>query len=164
MKTSELWVFAAITGQSKYAASSFGRASLLGELRLEIQKVCDGAEVTSSAVPEESEDYDPMAEVEQVDEDAQKNAKTRGRGQKRTRYYKNLVTKKVVSLDMPVRCREEDPNCTEVRKIRVYIEDRKQIWLDLADVEWAARYLYIQNLLKGAPLIPEDSTGPCPAP
>ena len=105
-----------------------------------------------------------MAEVEQVDEDVQKNAKTRGRGQKRTRYYKNLVTKKVVSLDMPVRCREEDPNCTEVRKIRVYIEDRKQIWLDLADAEWAARYPYVQNLLKGVPLIPEDSTGPGPAP
>ena len=160
LAVSEMWLIAATTGQSKYSASSFGRTSLLDDVRLEIQKLCDRADVTS-AVPGESEEYDPMAEVEQVDDDVQKNIKkTSGRGQKRTRYYKNLVSKTVASLDMPVRCREEDPNCTEVRKISVYIEDRKQIWLDLADVEWAVQYLYIQNLLKGVPLVPDDSTGP----
>ena len=61
---------------------------------------------------------------------------------------------------MPARCPEDAPNCTEVRNIRLYIEDRVQVWLDLTDVEWAVRFLYVQNLLKGVPLIPEDSTGP----
>ena len=57
---------------------------------------------------------------------------------------------------MPAQCPEENPNCTEVRKIRLYIEDRQQIWLDLEDVVWAVRYLYIQNLLNGGPA---DSRG-----
>ena len=61
---------------------------------------------------------------------------------------------------MPARCPEVAPNYTEVRKIRLYIEDRVQVWLDLADVEWAVRFLYVHNLLKGVLLIPEDSTGP----
>ena len=101
-----------------------------------------------------------MAEVEQADHDVQTTPKTRGRGQKRTRYYKNHVSKQVVTLSMPARCPEEAPNCTEVHTIRLYIGDRQQVWLDLADVEWAVRFLYVQNLFKGVPLIPGDSTGP----
>ena len=48
--------------------------------------------------------------------------------------------------------------------IKVYVEDRKQIWIALADVEWAVRYLYIQKRLNGVPLIPDDSTGSVDAP
>ena len=91
-------------------------------------------------------------------------ASKRAGGQKRQRYYKNHRTKTIVRLEMHVRCPEEDPTCTEMRKIRVYIEDRKQIWLDIADVEWAVRCLYIQNHLKGVPLIPDDSVGPAGVP
>lgn len=158
---SETWLIMAATGQAKYTGSSFGRTSLLEDLRVEIQKLCDGeGSSVSQAISKESEEYDPMAEVEQDDEDVQNTTKTRGRGQKRNRYYKNHFRKQVVTLSMPARCPEEDPHCTEVRNIRLYIEDRVQIWLDLADVEWAVRFLYVQNLLKGIPLITEDSTGP----
>ena len=101
-----------------------------------------------------------MTEVEGDNENTPNAGKTKGRGLKRIRYYRNHVAKTIVSLDMPVRCPEEDPTGTERRKIRIYIEDRRQIWLDLADVEWAVRYLYIQNHLKGVPLIADDSTGP----
>ena len=161
MAVSETWLIMATTGQAKHTASSFGRTSLLEDLRLEIQKLCDGEESSySPAKSKESEDYDPMAEVDQDDQHPQNTTKTRGRGQKRARYYKNHVSKQVVTLSMPARCPEEDPNCTKVRNIRLYIEDRVQVWLDLADVEWAVKFLYVQNLLKGVPLIPEDSTGP----
>ena len=101
-----------------------------------------------------------MAEVEQEDGAPASASKTRGRGQKRNRYYKNHRANTTARLDMPVRCPGEDPTCTDIRKIRIYMKDRKQIWLDLADVEWAVRYLYIQNRLKGVPLIPDDSAGP----
>ena len=89
---------------------------------------------------------------------------TKGKGLKRMRYYKNHRSKSIVTVDMPVRCPEEDPIGTERRQIRLYVADRRQIWLDLADVEWAARYLYIQKPLKGVPLIVDDSTGPGGAP
>ena len=164
LATSEAWLIAAVTGNSKYTSSSFGRTSLLQELRDHISKMCDGEEVAPSsvvaAVPQ-GDDYDPMEEVELTDAPAQRSpSKAVGQGKKRTRYYKNLVVGKIVPLDMPVRCPEEDPQCTELRTIRVYVENRIQLWLDLADVEWAVRYLYVQNLLKGVPLIPDESTGP----
>lgn len=162
LSVAEPWLIMATTGASKHTASSFGRTSLLEDLRINIQKMCNGAESSASAVPE-SEDYDPMAEVEEVEAPAQVGPKTVGRGQKRTRYYKNHAMKQIVTLDMPVRCPEEDPKCKEVRTIKLYIEDRVQIWLDIADVEWAVQYLYVQNLLKGVPLVPEDSTGPVAA-
>ena len=160
MAVTEPWLIMATTGQNKHRASSFGRTSLLDDLRLEIQKLCDGAESSSSAVPMENEEYDPMAEIEHVDQSVQASPKTRGRGQKRTRYYKNHVSKQAATLSTPARCPEEDPHCKETRSIRVYIEDRRQIWLDIADVDWAVRYLYVQNLFKGVPLVPDDSTGP----
>ncbi|MDA8583445.1 hypothetical protein N9L68_04410 [bacterium] len=76
-------------------------------------------------------------------------ARRRGRGQNRTRYYQTHEFKKVVALNMPTQCPEECPKRTEVRKARLCIEDRQQIWFELEDVELAARYLHIQNILKG---------------
>ena len=33
--------------------------------------------------------------------------------------------------------------------LRLFIVDRKQVWLCIDDVEWAWRYMYVQNMLKG---------------
>ena len=100
-----------------------------------------------------------MAEVEQVDAEVHSPSKTRGRARKRIRYYKNHASSTVVTLNVPVRCPEQDPNCTAMRKIRLYITDRRSFWFDLADMEWAVRYLYVQNPFKGVPLFLEDSMG-----
>ena len=129
----------------------------MDSLREECKKLCDGEESSARDISRESEDYDPMAEVEQVDAEVHSPSKTRGRGQKRVRYYKNHASNTAATLNVPERCPEQDPNCTAFRKVRLYITDRRSLWLDLADVEWAVRYLYVQNLLKGVPLIPEDS-------
>ncbi len=80
-------------------------------------------------------------------------------GGKRTRYYKNHASKTVVMVDMPVRCPEEDASCTDMRTVTLYIADRKSIWVALSDVEWAIKYLFVQNYLKGVPLIPDDDVG-----
>ena len=61
---------------------------------------------------------------------------------------------------MPARCPEEDPNCTEIRTVRLHIVDRQQIWLHIDDVEWAIRYLFAQNQFKkGIPLVTDDDEG-----
>ena len=161
----EKWLVMATTGQSKYTGSAFGRTALLDELRNKVQALCDGNDASYSA-PEvnECEEYDPMAEVDQDGQDCQASSPTKSRGAKRMRYYKNCARERIETFDMPVRCPQEDPNCSEFRKIKVYIQDRKQIWLDIQDVEWALRYLYVQHLLKGVPLVLEDSTGPGPVP
>ena len=164
LATSENWLLAATTGVLRYTASSFGRTSLLDELRAELQKHCDGLLDACEGAPEPVEnddDYDPMAEVAADSAVAEAGGtKTVGRGLKRNRYHRTHRKKTVVRLTMPVRCKEEDPNCTEMRNIRMYVEDRKQLWLDLADVDWCVKYLYIQNHLKGVPLVSDDSTGP----
>ena len=66
----------------------------------------------------------------------------------------------IATFDMPVRCPEEDPECTEVRQVRLYVVDRKVVWLHIDDVGWAVGYLYVHNILKGFPLVLDDSIGP----
>ena len=161
MSYSEDWLLFATTGQRRYWAGAFGRTSLLLDLRDKLQKYCDGEVSSSSGAKIHSEDYDPMMEVEQGEADNEASpAKIKGQGQKRMRYFRNPNKNSIVTLDMPTRCPEEDAYCTELRQIKLYVKDRKVIWLHIDDVEWAMRYLYVQNLLKGVALVPDDSTGP----
>jgi len=99
MVVTETWLIVATTGQAKYTASSFGRTSLLDELRNKVVAICDGA-----ADVKENEDYDPMEEVDQDGHDDQALSQTRNRGVKRMRYYKNHAREKIETFDMPVRC------------------------------------------------------------
>ena len=158
----EAWLIMATTGNTKAAGSAFGRTTLLDDLRAKVASVCNGDDLSADATNiRGGGEYDPMAEVE---DERDKNA-TSSEGPaeplaKRARYYTNHACERIATLPMPVRCPEEDPNCTEFRTIRMYIADRRQLWLDIADVEWAVKYLYAQVQLKGVPLVPADSTGP----
>ena len=76
-----------------------------------------------------------MEEVEGGNEGSPSAPRAKGRGQKRLRYYDDYAAKTVATLDVHTRCPEEDPTGTERRRIRVYIVDRVQVWLDLEDVE-----------------------------
>ena len=158
---SEQWLLFATTGQRRYSAGSFGRTSLLEDLREKVQKYCDGEGSSSSGVQIPSEDYDPMMEVEQDEEGNEASpANIKSQGQKRMRYFRNPARDSIVTFDVPARCPEEDAHCTEVRQIKLHIVDRKEVWLHVGDVEWAVRYLYVQNLFKGVPLVPDGSAGP----
>ena len=164
LSTRENWLVHCTTGFCKTSVSAFGRTSLLGEMREELRKHCDGlveyTEGHAEGAGKDDDDYDPMADIEADSAVADGASRTVGRGVKRMRYYKNHGTKTVVVFPMPVRCKEEDPDCTEYRTIRMYIADRKQLWLDMADLDWAMKYLYVQHHLKGVPLVADDSTGP----
>ena len=89
-----------------------------------------------------------------------KKAKTRGGAGSRNRYVTSEAKATIFYTTMPEKPLEEDPNGTVERKIALYIQDRVTIWLALEDVAWAVRYLYVQNMLKGIPLVQPDSTGP----
>ena len=78
----------------------------------------------------------------------------------RKRYAKNKAKTKIVYAKVRELTPEEDPNGTEKRRICLFIDDRKTIWLDIEDVPWAIRFLYVQNMLKGVPLVQDESTGP----
>ena len=178
--TRETWLIQATTGNSKYNGSSFGRTSLLDVLHSTTRQYCDGelaaedaatdaeaaaADLPFAAVAAQGDDHDPMAEIDDADSQGQSPpTKLAGNGVKRARYYKNHNKGKVVTVSLPERCAEEEPNCVDVRNIKLYIEDRKQLWVAMGDVAWVVQILYVQNLLKGVPLIPEDSAGPGGAP
>ena len=61
---------------------------------------------------------------------------------------------------MASRCPEIDPECIQMRPVKLFIEDRKKVWLALDDVSWAMKYLSQQNQLKGVPLVDDSDTGP----
>ena len=62
---------------------------------------------------------------------------------------------------MPVNCPVVDPDGVgETCLVTLYIHDRQQIWIDVDNLDWAVRYLYAQNLLRGVVLVSEDDTGP----
>ena len=55
---------------------------------------------------------------------------------------------------------EGDPMSTSAITIELYVVDRKQrnqLWLDLDDLEWAVRFMYMQIVLKPDP-VPCDDT------
>lgn len=161
LSCSEPWLLYATTGQRRYSAGSFGRTSLLEDLRQQVQKYCDGEGSSADGAQMLDEDYDPMMEVEQDGGASQGSpGKIKSHGQTRMRYFRNVARSSIVTFDVPVRCPEEDAERTELRQIKLYIVDRKEVWLHIDDVGWAVRYLYVQNLLKGVPLVPDDSTGP----
>ena len=139
--------------RSNIAARPFGRTTLLEDLRKEVQKYCDG-EVSSAAVA--AADFDPMLDI--MADDALVTHVRRRQDGKRARYVKSF-RQEVISVIMPERCPEEDDTGTQVRRVRLFIVDRQQIWLHMDDVEWAVKYLYVQNHLKGVPLVDDDSIG-----
>ena len=163
MSAREQWLIMATTSQKQYSAGMYGRQSLLDILHDKVHKHCDGEVLcdgeASSSSPKASDEHDPMMEVQQDQVDSGCSSKIKGPGQKRMRYYHNLARDSIATFDMPVRCPEEDPHCTDVRQIRLYVVDRSVVWLHMNHLEWATRYLYTQNLLKGVALVPDDSPG-----
>ena len=107
---------------------------------------------------EDSHERDPMDEV--LQDEASSPLVTKPQGQKRKRTRATHPKDPVLTVSMPVRCPEEDPVCTDVRRVRLHVQDRKTIWLHIDDVEWAVRFLFMQSHLKGVPLVRDDSTGP----
>ena len=130
-------------------------------------RLAANGELESSPPPEEldvEEEQDLMDPMDMVDAAAEKGSpakKINWSGKAVRNYYVDNVAKsKVFYADVPAKTPEEDPSGTEMRKVGLYIHDRQTIWLDIEDVAWAVRFLYIQNLLNGVPLVPSDSTGP----
>ena len=68
--------------------------------------------------------------------------------------------KSVLSLDMPEFPPEHYTEATAQRTIKVYCLDPRQLWLDIKDVPWAIRFLYLQNLHQGVPAVSNDDEGP----
>ena len=164
MLASEPWLIGAVTGQK--AHGMLCRTTLLTTLHSFVEQACNG-ELDTRAAEEEGGneqklEYDPMEEIEVDDDD---NPRSRGVGyidpnSKRARYQKNKAKNRLLTVTVPAVAPEQDPMSTSTRTIKLYVVDRKQVWLDLDDVEWALRVLYMQFVLKGVPVVSPDDAGP----
>ena len=170
--TNQRWLITATTGvKTGYSKNMFGSKCLVDALHDVVLQACNGdLETTETAMEEEGggeEEYDPMNEVDCAEVDISPAKKprqeTRGCGDKRARYYKNHAKGRILDIDFPKYPPEIVADCREKRSIQLLIATRQQVWLRLEDVPWAVKYLYIQGVLKGVPLVAADSRGPCAA-
>ena len=157
LASTEAWLLAATTGSTKAVGSPFGRTTLLGRLREQLRQFYDTplAPITT----EDNQAGDPMDDI--LEGAASSPRVTTPQGQQRGRKRATHSPNAVLTVSMPVRCPEEDPKCTELREVRLYVKDRDTIFLHIDDVEWAVRFLFMQSQLKGVPLVQDDSIGPC---
>lgn len=139
--------------------SAFSRTSLLTILCVHIMRLADGTHALDATPVAGDEDYDPMSEICSAPATAGTTClPTDVRG--RVRYYKNRAKNGIVTVNEASRCREIDPTCTQMRPVKLYITDRKAVWLLLDDVAWAVRYLFHQHRMKGVPSVDDTDAGP----
>jgi len=162
MSAAEAWLLSSTTGSCRTSGSSFHRTSLLGDLRVHINRICDAGIGDTVDNPMES---DPMLELAEnpgaicVGKHGKFHATKHAKVQ-RWRYRANMAKHCISTFDMPYECPEIDPTGTKLRTVTVYVQDRLQIWLSVDDVAWAVEYLYKQNSLKGIPVVAADDAGP----
>jgi hypothetical protein len=161
MGSSEQWLLHATCGKGARSIVGFGRTSLVDLLRTHIVRLCDGTDALEARQPVVTEDseYDPMDEINNVQ--TSNNATVlHADAQGRTRYYGDRARNCITTVNVPCNPPELDPTCRQMRAVTLYITDRKTVWLLLADVSWAIRYLFDQHRLKGVAVVDDDDPGP----
>ena len=180
--TTERWLISMTTGTANYRGGLYGPRSLFDLLHGLVEKGADGqGRLIKGRMPRPStgpcdddapDEPDPMDEIQCID----LGRGGGGRAMKRPRVqdpggvrpHRNPHKGDVVEFEVPKRCPEEDPDCTEKERIRLYIQDKRSIWLHADNLQWAVSYLQCQHWLKGVPLVagcdPGPGAGPDPAP
>ena len=141
------WLVSAAWGEcsTRHRTHGFDEDNLLESLRDKVKQYSDG-ELSADPV-DPNADFDPMDAIgtePSSSDTSPSKTKHRGGGRgggTRVRYYKNHARGKVVHVDMPASGHAPDQISPEVRQIRLFIMDRKTIWLHQDDVEWVVRIL-----------------------
>ena len=125
------WVCGAVLGYKGVGVGS-GRTTLIHTLREKIEGIatCNDEE----AIAEEERLDDPMEQMEIL-------VAARPRARKR----------KIKNEARTVRMPEFPPGADQgerYKDVRLYIVDKKQMWLHKDDVPWALRYLFMEHSLK----------------
>ena len=150
------WILHATAGQGRrWTHSLSARTTLVDRLRTCVQQACDGV----LEAPVTSDERDPMDDVD-VSDDESPSKRSKQHDGKRLRYTKVVYKNSIVEVPFPERPPEVAKDVGDVQTIKLYIEDRKKIWLHIDHVPWALRWMYIQIQLKGVPLVDADSAGP----
>ena len=159
------WLVKAVTGYYNPGHGSIYRTTLLKDLRLIVQRAVEGdmplQDASAVAEEDDNQEDDPMDEIE-LETPTKLNRCKRRRVDNSSKQRRQFIANKhkVVETEFPQVPPEVDPHCEANRKVRLYIADRKQVYLHQQDVDWAVKYMYAQNMLKGVGFVPGDSAGP----
>jgi hypothetical protein len=163
MSGTETWLQACVVGPNGHCRnSSFARSSLLDTLRARITRKADGIDDLGedAAVAAVDDEYDPMDEIGSAPARGPTTIQLETDKQGRSRYYGNRAKNCIVTVNVACRCPEVDPTCTQMRAVKLFIVDRKTVWLSVDDVAWAIGYLHEQVHLKGVPAVADNDAGP----
>ena len=159
----ECWLCKAVTGVTTSSHTSIGRTTLIEDLLKLVVRASDGEIPTNDDAVVTADDDDHGADpMDDIDIEAAPIEEA-GRGRKRTRGQlkkTNAARGKLLTVELPATCPELDPKSTEKRNVTLLIQDRKTVWLLLEDVDWAVKYMYAQNLLKGVASVSPEDEGP----
>ena len=144
----EPWLIACASGSTKNALPK-GKSSFVETLKHQLTQACNGRlpthalaqtgsnQTARSTTGDLSDDEDLIPLIELLDQ----IPGTRGKGRNRMRYYTNHCKGRVIQIEMPATAPPKDPTCTEKRMVCIYVEDRRQLWIDANDAEWAMKYV-----------------------
>ena len=161
--SSEPWLVQAVSGCHRLHHSSLGRTTLVGDLLKQVVRICNGEDdpdVQLHGCGSACADVDPMLELSGNAGPGARTAVSIAVNGSRARYYGNRARGQIVTVKMPAVCPEEDRRSTAKRDVKLHIEDRRQIWLSIDDIEWFVRYMFIQNQLRGVANVDDDDEGP----
>ena len=70
----------------------------------------------------------------------------------------------MLRLTMPAQCPEKYPDSTATVTIKLYVKDRRTIYIDKDSVPWAVQYLHDQWTMGGIPAVVQTPQPMAPAP
>ena len=96
---------------------------------MHIQRKSDGVDEPDDVrhIATKDDDYDPMGEIGSssvIGGGANINAIVGCDTTGRSRYYRNRAKNCIVTVNLPSRCPEIDPLCTQMRPVKLFIVDR----------------------------------------
>ena len=164
LPSSEYWLLHAMCGPSTNNRITFGRSSWIRTLRDHIVRLCDGTEdidAVARCSGADTHDVDPIDKLvftEQPPDSTSVLLLADLNGRKR--YYRNKAKNCITTVNVPSRPPEIDPDCRQLRAIKLFIQDRKTVWLHVDDLPWAIEYSFNQVRCKGVPAVDANDPGP----
>ena len=147
MGKNKRWLLASKCGPNcGRRGSAFPRSSLVDTLRDCMIRKANGIDDIGedAAVAAVDDDCDPVDEIGSAPKRGPNAIGLDTDRQGRARYSWNRLTNCIATVNVASRCPEIDPTCTQMRPVKLYINDRRTVWLSIDDVPWAIRYLHDQ--------------------
>ena len=149
----DAWVIRTVCGAGA-ARRALTRTRLLDVLREKLVSVT----LTGSVFDETEEELpaavaadtdDPMAKFNFEEGAEASEAMPSNTKQKKPKYIRKFKKDIVVRVTMPSRCKEKYPDDVATREVKLWVKDRRQLYLHASDIPWALEYLHDQYEMGG---------------